>query len=153
MIQYVGFGIISLLSFGWGLEQSVALKKKNKRLREIVAFVKHIREEINCFARPIGEILSSYDDDIVSANADNIIFLKKQSSTNAYLFDDAKKVLDAFQEKIGEGTKEESLKLCDYTISELEAIAERHEAEYVSKSRLWKTLPLLASLSLTILLL
>lgn len=152
MIQYVGFGIISLLSFGWGLEQSVALKKKNKRLRETVAFVRHIREEINCFARPIGEILSSYDD-IVSANADNAIFLKKYNSTNAYLFGDAEKVLDAFEEKIGEGTKEESVRLCDYTISELEAIAERHEAEYVSKSRLWKTLPLLASLSLTILLL
>ena len=157
MTKIIGVCMLSLTVIVWGSDRAILLKKKTRRIGDYLDLLRFIRAQIDCFARPIGDILLSYPGQDRFASAENgtgqTYDLNGIISTDAYLFEDANELLSAFAENIGSGTRDESVRLCDFTIAELEALDRKYREEYPGKARLWRTLPCLACLSLLILLL
>lgn len=157
MIKWIGCLLLTLAVIVWGGEEAVKLKKKTRRVNDYLELVRYIRTQIDCFSRPIGDILATYPGPVCFASVefcgDPGATLKTIISTDVYLSDEVKTTLSAFAENIGGGTKEESVRLCDFTATELERLSKKYSEEYPEKARLWRTLPCLALLSLLILLL
>ena len=153
MTKIIGVCMLSLSVIVWGSGKTIQLKKMTWRIGDYLGLLHYIRAQIDCFARPIDDIFETYPGRSRFASAENKFALKNAISSDAYLFSDVGEQLLAFAENIGSGTREESVRLCDFTIAQLEALDRKYRDEYPGKARLWRTLPCLACLSLLILLL
>ena len=154
-MKIIGVCILSLTVIAWGNAEAVRVKKKTRRVDDYLELLRYIRAQIDCFSRPIGDILTAYFEENNFADAKNRVAihadLQNTILADVYLYDDVKKELLVFAENVGEGSKDETLRLCDFTLAQLEVLAGQYRAEYPGKARLWRTLPFLACLSLLIL--
>ncbi len=150
-------GTILLLLSGGVLSLSLC-RFQRKRLETIDGFLSllfHIKGQIDCFARPIGEILRSLPPVILRGcncpcGADSLDELIEESKT--YLDEEPLRLLSSFEAEFGSTFREEQLRRCDYYIA---ALSEKRRAlapQVSAKMRSGATLCICLCLSLTILL-
>lgn len=127
-----------------------------KALRCALSIVYHAERKIMLYDSPIEEILIDFDNRSVpkplSVNR-NEGFTEAVQPVLKALRGHEQTVFGQFVEKLGQGYKEDALKLCEFTRKSLEEISLRAEAEYPSRVKLYTALPILCAVSLLVLIL
>ncbi len=148
----------ALLILGVGsLSAFLTARYERRRLSVLdgwLDLILYIRAQIDCYLRPLGEILSTrdaahLDETLAAPDADLPAILEASS---LYLDGDTNHLLEGFVREIGGGYREEQLKHCDYYISALRDHRTRVAAELPSRIRLTVALCICAALGTAILL-
>ena len=116
-----------------------AAKAHRNALRTALDAVRSVRRSIDMFATPREVLCREYP-----ALHDGALY--------DALAEDAPLLRD-FSNKLGGGYREDTLKLCDWTIAALEERLHTAEREYPARCRLCIALPLFAALSVIVMLL
>lgn len=151
-------GIVLLLAAAFAVV--IRLRTDEKRniqaMRCATAVVRHTERKIRLYGAPTEDILCDFDNSsgfrLPSASAHNG-FQDTLSPLLSALREPEYKVFSEFIEKLGHGYREDTLKLCAFTLSSLEESVVRAEAEHPSKVKLYTALPILSAVSLLVLLL
>jgi len=135
-------------------------RKASEALRQaegMMALLRTVRGQIECFARPISEILSACE--------------RKELEACGYFGEDAPKDLlelltqcwrydeetvetvSRFAEEFGRGYREDEVRACDYTLSLLDKRREKLAAELPAKKKRNTVLSVCAALAIVLLLL
>ena len=150
-IRAAGALLLLAASIGFGAANIRAEKNRRRELDAILRLVRHIRENIEHFSRPLGEIWARFDDPVLDASG-FLAVLRREGMEAAVrkstLTADVRAVLSSFASSLGRGYREEQIALCRYTEEKLSGIAETLAKSAPDRERLWRTLPVLAALSL-----
>lgn len=137
------------------------VKNANQRIRQlenICLLISYIKSNIESFIMPIHDILVSFSG--YSRDFDSFIerarkFGLKDAAENSDL-DIGKTgrcLLSEFCSRIGIGYKEDELRLCSYYYDQLSQLLEEEKDETGRKMKMYKTLPIMSAISVTLLLL
>lgn len=140
-------GIISVFVSGFG-KTSLAV------LDGFISLIFYIKGQVDCYSRPIGEILSGAPPEILERcfYFGGASLLNMVEKCKVYLSDESYRLLYCFASEFGSTYREEQMKRCDYYI---EALTEERRimAEDIPKrSRIYCTLAICSSLCLAIML-
>ena len=114
-----------------------------------------IRTEIDCYLRPIGDILAGADEDLLrraggGSSADTLDELL--SGATPHLSDESVQLLESFVRELGTSYRAEQVKRCDYYIASLRKIRETLAASLPSRTKLYSALCICGALGAVILL-
>ncbi|MBR4186167.1 MAG: stage III sporulation protein AB [Clostridia bacterium] len=150
-IRTAGAVLLLAASIGFGAANIRAERNRLRELDALLRLVRDIRENIEHFSRPLGEIWARFDDPVLEA-AGFLTLLRQAGMERAVrespLTADVRTVLGPFASSLGRGYREEQIALCRYTEEKLSEIAQRLAESAPDRERLWRTLPVLAALSL-----
>ena len=139
MIRIAGAVLLLLSAMCAGLSMSHAAKAHRDALRTSLDTVRSMRRSIDMFSVPRDVLFREYpaihDHALYDAMAEDAPLLRE------------------FSDKLGQGYREDTLKLCDWTIAVLEERLHTAEREYPARCRLCIALPLFAALSVIVMLL
>lgn len=156
MTKIIGGILLLAASVGFGL---IKIREERRRIRLARAFcelVKHIRENIAHYMKPLPEIFRTADCPILEEHGFlgdcrergiRLAWEKFSDSAENILPERVKRVLAEFSESIGGGYREDELNLCDYTIAELERAVREMTEDSVGKEKIYRTIPPLVALS------
>ena len=158
LLRTTGAVLILLAAGGWGMRE---IREGRRRLREMDAalrFVRHIRENIDRLARPLPQIYASWEDPALVSNGFlDLLWSEGMEAAvegAAWSLSDAERaILRDLAAQLGRGFREEQTALCRYAEDGLADALERLKKETGDRERLWRSIPLLAALSLILLLL
>lgn len=131
-------------------------KAYKKILNECIDLLRYIYRNIECFQKPLPEIIGEYK----SKYLDFGIFFSAVKETNmasaaekmkVYLPVDAYHVMEKYIQSAGKGYKDEELQLCKYTCDTLQNISEKLDEDSRNHAKITKTLPLMFALSVVLL--
>lgn len=156
LVRAAGALLLLLSAIGLGAASIRAEKRRRRELDALLSLVRHIRENIEHFSRPLGEIYARFDNPVLAASG--FLTRLRQSGmeqavreTASDVGEEEREVLLAFAGSLGRGYREEQIALCRYTGEKLAQIAENLAKAAPDRERLWRTLPVLAALSLILL--
>lgn len=145
-LKLIGSGIMIFASFLWGRKKSNAEKHKLILLNDIIAFIKFLRDNISHFKTPIPRICKSYE----TSNSEIKAFLDEVSAyglriawenNTELLPEKARGIMSHFTAELGQSYGNDSIELCDYTLSELHKISEALISDYTERRKMWYSLP------------
>ncbi len=155
LIKLIGGGLI--LSAGAAAAYTTVRFEKQK-LSVIDAWIDlifHIRGQIDCYLKPLDEILACADREILkncmcrTPHPD----LKMLFDASApYLGEEAKRLITSFIKEIGGSYREEQLRRCDFYINSLRIIRQKIADDLPSRTKLRITLSLCTAIGAAILL-
>lgn len=120
-------------------------QKHIRALARSVNLLYHARRKIDLFSTPSTEIFEDYsDEDGYSIDEEALKRLYASMGGEA-------EILQSFFEKLGNGYKADTLRLCDHTLAMLEERLQHAEKEYPARIRLYAAMPLLFAVSLIVL--
>ncbi len=130
-------------------------RKRLEVLDGFLSLLQYIKGQVNCFARPIGEILESLPPEIALAcncrggvdSLDELI-----EGCRCYLDEEPLRLLRAFSSEFGGSFREEQTRRCDYYIGALGEKRKQLEPAVMAKSRSGGALWICGVLSLLLLL-
>ena len=133
-----------------------ALARSAERLVALVAFLRFVRSEVECFALPASDIIASCDKGLLARCGfegeipprDMLSLVRMLTIEDT----EARSLVLRFAEGFGQSYREEQIRECDYYISLLRQRAEQLSAAVPTKRRLNSTLCISAALALIILL-
>ena len=137
MMKIIGGGVL-LLSCALTSSYIIsAEKRKIEQLEAFIALIKRTKEMIDCYAMPIEKIFNSSGDILLRLGIEKDItdFSQLVSECEILCGEDCRKILFVFSESLGKGYRENQVKLCDATLSELEEIRKRLVLAYPSKKK------------------
>ena len=141
---------------GLGVTSIRAERRRRRELDALLSLVRHIRENIEHFSRPLDEIYARFDDPLLAASG-FLTRLRQAGMGTAVreselgIGEEERAVLISFAASLGRGYREEQIALCRYTEEKLTGIAENLARSAPDRERLWRTLPVLGALSLILL--
>ena len=136
------------------------ISASRKRIIEVAAFIDMITEVKNSilhFSKPIPEIFASYNNEYFEKEG-LIECIKTQGAKTAiqnYQFagkNEIVSVVTSLFNKLGDGYTEEAVNLCSYTLEKLSDIRDRLTIENKNAEKLYRSLPILAVLSVILIL-
>lgn len=152
-------GTLMLVCSGWSISHKCNVRA-TAALRQnegYLSLLRTVRGQIECFARPIGEILASCE------NTDFYVcgYLGDESPKDlgtllagCQWYDvPTRSIVSRFAEEFGRGYREEEVKACDYALSLLDARRESLAAELPQIKRRNTALWVCGSLAIALLLL
>ena len=149
-------GSLFLCTSGAFVSVYVSRFQKNRLLvlDSFISLIFYIKGQVDCFSKPIGEILLCAPKEILDncAKGVNMGLCDMVESNRIYLSDESFRLLYCFSSEFGSTYRDEQMKRCDYYI---EALTEERKnvAEDISKkSRIYSTLAICSSLCLLIML-
>ena len=148
----------AVLVLAGGLASALAVYREKKRLSSMDAWIDlivFIRGQIDCYLRPLDEILA-YADPALLANC----AARPQDKTLSHILqralslhdEESRRLLSGFVREMGDGYREEQVKRCDYYLTALQARREKLYEEIPQRIKLACTLCLCASVGAVILL-
>lgn len=155
LIKFIG----SLVLVATGILSAFELARYHKRrlqtLDGIISLIFYIKGQVDCFARPIGDILKDVPPRVVQdcnclygiESLDDVA-----DASKIYLDDECLRLLCSFASEFGSNFREEQVRRCDYYISLLNNRRSAIEAKVRSDSRAGSAVCICASLFLLILL-
>ncbi len=157
MVMFKIFGALLVLAVGGGAAVS-AVRYEKCRLRVLDAWIDlifYIRSQIDCYLKPIAEILSGEEcarlcAELAAEDAADLQAILRASEL--YLDGDVKRFLESFVREIGSVYREEQIKQCDYYIAVLRDARASVAAEHPARIRLSVALCICISLGTAILL-
>lgn len=157
ILEFTGAGIIlvSALLLSLGL-----IRDYRNSLRELEALhqmITYIRDNIDHFMKPLPEIFQTYKNEYLEAcgflpNVRRTDLRQAWDGQTFTLSEDTRTLLTTFVYQIGNGYREEELRLCDYTLTRLNGILEKKRSESKNKLKIYKTVPMLFALSVILIL-
>jgi hypothetical protein len=155
IIKLIGSIILTLSGVGFALSHCRYQRKKLITIDAFISLIRHIKGQIDCYARPINEILATLPPEIYhgcncSMGAESIEEMIDESKI--YLDDEPLRLLRSFSCEFGSTFREEQLRRCDYYISSLGEKRGQIEKESEAKSRSGSALYICGALSLSLLL-
>ena len=157
IVRGVGALLILLSAGGWGAYEIRRGRRRLKELEAACALVRYIRENIERLSRPLAQIYASREDPVL----EEIGFLGPLRTAGFgaavreagwHIFPAEREILAAFGEALGKGFREEQTALCRYTEDRLAESLEKAKGDLPGRERLWRSIPVLAALSLILLL-
>ena len=154
-----GFGaaLILLSAGGWGAYEIRQGRRRLKELEAVCALLRYIRENIERFSRPLAQIYASWENPALAETG--FLGLLRSSGFAAAVREadwhipaGEREILEQFGEELGKGFREEQTALCRYTEDRLAEALAAMRNDLPGRERLWRTIPLLAALSLILLL-
>lgn len=143
------------------LAVSGSLLSKGKRRIEVLdalcKLIEYIKQNIDTFGTPVGEIVAHYGYSVLDKYAFGDAMRKDGLCSAAVqkllpIGEEAQNDLAAFAENIGEGYRDEEVRRCGYYLSRFEAHLAEEKEHYAKNIPLYRYLPLLAGVSALILL-
>ena len=124
-------------------------KSKIASTKQVCAFIKYIKAQIEYFSTPVGKIFASYNEKspLVERLCEKEFSLAKKMLDK----DDFKLVFEFFGE-LGKGLKNEETAMCAYTIEALEGSITKKEKEYPDKIKVFRAMALFFGFCIVILL-
>lgn len=159
MILFKAVGAVLLVAGGIMIASYMngRLEREAELIRGWLALLRYIKNRIECFSQPIGEILSGCDPHLLFACGYRVEPLPKDISELMGKAElpkgEAEKLIREFFSDFGRYYREEQIKECDRYISALSACLEEKKEQLPTKKKLILTLTLSACLALIILLL
>lgn len=136
-------GVLRIFSFRTREQEAMS------NLRDYIKLIEHVSLQIGYFSHPLGKILKSYGSPLGDAIDEMQSILQK----NRLLLSDEIQALYEWASSIGNGYKDEQLKLCAYTKEKLERFLSMREKDYPTKAKTNSALTLLGGATLIVLLL
>lgn len=138
----------------------VKITASRKRISEVYAFIDmitKIKNEIYHFSKPLPEIFSDYKNDYFQSSRliESIKEIGAREAIKIYSFsikNETSKLIINFFEKIGEGYREDEVNLCTYTLERLTNEVKALSTENKSAEKLYRGIPILAVLSVILML-
>lgn len=130
-------------------------KRKIQLLEAWIDLIFHIRTQIDCYLKPIGEILQGADTGLLLAcmgTADDRAPCILLERCRPYLSGDAERLLSAFVGEIGCSYREEQVKRCDFYMESLRRLSEKEREQLPARLRVRTSLCICASIGAAILL-
>ncbi len=156
VIRAAGAVLLLASAAGLGTVNIRAEKRRQRELDALLSLVRDIRENIEHFSRPLGEIYDRFEDPLL-ASSGFLTRLRQAGMETAVRESEGavgeaeRAVLLSFASSLGRGYQEEQIALCRYTEEKLAGIAESLAKSAPDRERLWRTLPVLGALSLILL--
>ena len=140
--KLAGAALLVLCGFLGG---SFLCRKKEEALKlteGYIALIKHIKNQIDCFNKPIDKILSTCPTSILAAcgSSPGVTGMAELLSGSPELPPAVAELLDGFSRELGAGYRDSQLKLCDYYAGRLAAERDRLATELPKKRRSTMTL-------------
>ncbi len=155
IIKLIGSIILTLSGVGFALSLCRYQRRKLVTLDGFISLIRHIKGQIDCYARPIGDILMSlppeiYHDCNCPMGAESIDEMINESKI--YLEEEPLRLLRSFACEFGSTFREEQMRRCEHYIASLSEKREQLERTVESRSRAGSALWICGALSLTVLL-
>lgn len=156
-VKLTGYAIMFLSALYCSYSLIKNANYKISQLEGLCAFILYTKNNIDSFMRPIDDIINSFDgyenslnDFMETAREHGLVY----ASTNASLSigKEALHILRDFSKNVGNGYKEDELRLCVYTFSAMQDILSRERNDMTKKMKLYKALPILSATSVVLLL-
>lgn len=150
-------GVLTLLAVGVALAMG-SVQTERRRLSVLDAWIElllTVRREIDCYLRPIDEILCGCPDGLLracTAGGGGRSPNELVRGAAPYLDPETCRLLERFSREIGSSYREEELRLCDFCIQALRSHRDVLAAEHPARIKLGVTLSLSAALGAIILL-
>lgn len=156
MYKIVGALIVIIASVGVGYVMSDSLGTRLRSVEALARFVDHISVNIDMYKTPLCEIYDSFDDKYLASRGftaclDRGIYAAAESA-GLLRGDEEAELIKVFGEKIGGGGADDMVKLCSYTSSRLMSIADKLRKELPEKQKVYRTISVLAGISVVIML-
>ena len=158
VIRCLGAVLLLTAAAGWGFYE---IREGRQRIRELEAvrdMVRTVREGIDRLSAPLSEIYASYENPTLAACG--FLHLLRTAGMERAVEDTEWRLSPAEQGilselalHLGRGFREEQTALCRYAEDRLSDALEKRRADEDGRARLWRAIPLLAALSLILLLL
>lgn len=129
-------------------------KAKLTVLDSFISLVFYIKGQVDCYSRPISEILYSAPREILDncGVTENMELCEMVEKNRIYLSDEGFRLLFCFASEFGSTYREEQMKRCDYYIEALSEERRIISEDIPKKSRIYSTLAICSSLCLLIML-
>lgn len=128
-----------------------AVQKQVRYLEEWLRFLLYTENHIRAFRTPLPEIVVSFRRDTDTPFATTLAKCGlSRMLAGTSLPDGADRILSEYIDKAGRNYESEELRLCRYTIDALERIQNSARLELQEKTKLYRTLPLMAALSVVL---
>ena len=124
-------------------------KSKIASAKQICAFIKYIKAQIEYFSTPVGKIFASYGEKTPLIER---VCEKDFNMVKKLLDKDDFKLVFEFFEGLGKGLRVEEAALCSYTIKELEENIAKKEKDYPDKIKVFRAMALFFGFCIVILL-
>lgn len=158
LVKAAGAVLLLASAGGFGFSSIRAERYRRRELEAFLSLVRHIRENIEHLSRPLPEIYARFDDPLLAASGFLPVlrtegFAEALERADLRLGEGERAVLGEFASSLGRGYREEQTALCRYAEGKLGEAAEALGKTAPDRERLWRSIPLLAALSLILLLL
>lgn len=149
MVKIVGIVFILLGCALYSHEYRIGLKKGIASLEDYIELVESIRAQIEYFSTPLAQILRKHEKGIGKTTEDVLTAIENDT----ILIEAERKVLIELFSRLGDGYKDEQIKLCVYSLEQLKKFHEKRAREYPEKVKVNRSLCFLAGASAVLLLL
>ena len=160
MLRIGGAALLLAASLLLAVTLSRGEEKKLRRSEGLVLLVRHIREEVRCFRRPLPEIYDSFSHAALEEcgflsvlRREGLAHALKEMADALTVSNEEKRALLAFARAVGNGQTEGQIRLCDYTLAELEKMLAKRREEAPRRTRVLQTMSISGGLMLLVLLL
>lgn len=155
MTKILGAVLLIVTSVGYGFTKIREERRKIELNDAFCELVKHIRENIAHYMKPLGEIFSSYEGGILEdcgflGDCRTVGIRLAWERSHFHLSEKPRRLMEDFANSIGGGYREDELNLCDYTASEMEKISRAMREEAVGREKMYRTIPPLLALSVVL---
>ncbi len=139
----------------FGLSKVNELRTRLNALRSVLALIAHIKRRIECFREPLFSIYASFDDDHFDSTGIGSRLRQGGLACTAEhligLTDSEKLSLIEFEKKLSEYYPADAVRLCEMKEAEFGEILNTASESFKTKAKLYKILPVLAALSVILL--
>ena len=155
IVKLIGGGVIVICSIFFTISHRRFEERRLRTLDGLIALINYIKGQVDCYALPIGEILTRLPAEIFcdcncpegAYSLDEIVM-----QCRVYLEKESLRLIEAFASEFGSTFREEQLRRCDYYISSLTAERRLLYDDVIKRSRVGSALWICSSLALLILL-
>ena len=155
IIKIIGGASIVICSIFFAISHRRFEERRLRTLDGLIALITYIKGQVDCYALPIGEILSRLPAEIFydcncPEGADSIDEIVAEC--RIYLEEESLRLVEAFASEFGSTFREEQLRRCDHYISSLGAERRVLAEDVIKRSRVGSALWVCSSLAILILL-
>ena len=157
LAKILGSGILIFAALYFSYIKISASRNKIREISAFIDIISEIKNGIYHFSKPLPEIFSNYNNDYFENNG----FLKDITQFSArdviskYSFvlnNESAEIIKSFFSKIGESYVEDEINLCGYTLERLTQIKNSMISDDKNIGKLYRTIPILAALSVILVL-
>ena len=143
MMKLLGGALILFAGFVASSHYANTERERIERLRELVFFIRYVKDKVECYSMPMDQILDSCKESILRN-----LGVKKKVSALSELFDECapfggeeiKSILERFCLDFGKGYREHQVKLCESTANAVESHLKKLESTYPTRKKTATTL-------------
>ncbi len=156
-IHLTGTAILLLSAVSYSY---ILIKNENKKLaqtEDICAMILYIKNNIEAFMTPIGDIIQSFSDYsdgfsdyMEAARKHGLLYASEHASL--ITGKESRRILNEFSRKIGCGYKDEEIRLCQYCHTQMTELLKKERDEFAKKTKMYKTLPIMSAVSIVLML-